>query len=142
MGRPKGSKNKPKTLTPQEEEARANKKRKALEKARKVRMENAHKRNAELIWAEIGPLIKANRCKCKLKKGMTIDQLRGLGAGCTSEHDYYTNVLKQTPPWAGLTLAQALAKGVAPRAGYICPVLDTYRRYLERPQQLQEAHAA
>lgn len=138
MGRPKGSKNKPKLLTPQEEEARANKKRKALEKARKVRMENAHKRNAELIWHEMAPRLKASSCRCGLKKGMNLEQLRELGGGCTDDHDYYRAILKQTPPWAGMTLAQARSQGVAPTAGSVCPMLDAYRRYLERPQQLQE----
>jgi hypothetical protein len=142
MGRPKGSKNRPKTLTPAEEEARARRKSKALEKARAVRIANAHKRNAELIWKEMGPRIKASGCRCGLKKGMTLEELRELGAGCTSDHDYYRAILKQTPPWAGMTLAQATTAGVAPRAGSVCPILDAYRRYLERPQQLQEAQAA
>lgn len=138
MGRPKGSKNKPTNLTPAEEEALARKKMAGLEKARKIRMANAHKRNAELVWAAMAPRLKASNCRCGLKKGMTLDQLQELGAGCGSDHDYYTKVLKVDPPYKGMTLAEATVAGLAPRAGFVCPMLDAYRRYVERPQQLQE----
>lgn len=142
MARTKGSKNKPKpALTPQEEERRANNKRKALAKARKVRMDNAHKRNAEIIWHEMAPRIKASACRCGLKKGMTLDQLREFGAGCTSDTDYYTKILKVDPPYAGMSLAEARVAGVAPRGGYVCPTLDAYRRCLEHPEKLKEQAA-
>ena len=143
MGRPKGSKNKPKpALTPQEEEAQAERKRKALEKARKVRSENAHRRNSILIWQHIQPRIKSSNCRCGLKKGMTLEDLGKLGTGCGSEYDYITKVLKQTPPWQGMTYAEATQAGVMPRPGGVCSTLDAYRRYLERPQTLTETEAA
>lgn len=125
--------------TPQDEEARARRLAANLAKARKVKTERAHKRNSKLIWAVIGPRLKGSNCKCGLKKGMTLDELKALQGGCGDVYDYYHYVLKQTPPWAGMTLAEARTAGVAPTPGYVCPVLDAYRRYVERPQSLIDA---
>lgn len=75
---------KPKPVrTPQEEEALAKKRAAALDKARKVRAENQAKKVADQVWPKIRERKAAGGCRCKLKKGMTIEQLRKLGGGCT-----------------------------------------------------------
>src|SRR4051812_36428585 len=55
-----------------------------LAKARKARTKNARKRLVERTWAALQPRLKRNPCKCNLKKGMTREDLRKLGAGCTA----------------------------------------------------------
>lgn len=95
-------------LTPQEEERRADQRRKNLEKAREVRLAKQKKELDEKVWALIGPMKVRRKCKCKIRKGMTLDQLRPLNAGCTA--------------------------GTGFDPGWVCSVLDAYRRYLEDPR--------
>lgn len=70
-----------------------------MSKASEARTANAQKR----IWAEIQIARKLNGCTCKLHKGMTWDELRKLGAGCTRPDwictvlDKYRRLVGQPP---------------------------------------------
>lgn len=55
-----------------------------LAKARAARSRKAQERRAVVAWASVGPLLKANPCRCGLRHGMTLADLRKLGAGCTA----------------------------------------------------------
>jgi hypothetical protein len=79
----------------------------ALEKAREARIAKQKAALDEKLWAYIGPMKSRRGCKCKIRKGMTLEQLRPLNGGCTES-----------------------AKG---GPGWVCPVLDAYRRLLEKP---------
>jgi hypothetical protein len=95
--------------TPQEEERIARQREANLEKARVAR---AAKQKAELddrVWPIIAAMRKRRNCKCKLRKGMTLADLRPLNGGCTSAGSGIDSV------------------------GCVCPTLDAYRRHLENP---------
>lgn len=74
------------------------------QKAAKTRASNA----AQRIWDEVQSASQAHDCSCPLRKGMTYDELRKLGGGCTDTNDN-------------------------PGGRYVCPVLDKYRRLVGFP---------
>lgn len=75
------------------------------QKAAKARADNA----AQRIWNEVQNARKARKCSCRIRKGMTYDDLRKLGGGCTDT-------------------------AFNPNGRYVCPVLDKYRRLVGFPK--------
>jgi hypothetical protein len=128
------------TKAPADEEATARKRAAALEKARAARKANSHQKIATAIWEVISPRITAANCRCGLRKGMTAEELLALGAGCTDPYDYEHYVLNRpiVPPRSSAERSSLLAR----QPGYVCSVLNAYRRYIERPALLYEKDAA
>jgi hypothetical protein len=110
------SKRPKKQLTPAEEERRADQRRRNLDKAREARLAKLKIERDKKIWTIIGAMKKRRGCRCKFRKGWTWEQLRPLNAGCTDSEN------------SGLD-----------QAGWVCPTLDAYRRYLEDPEKLKDA---
>lgn len=76
------------------------------QKAANTRSERAAARQ----WRDVRASKSRTKCTCKLRKGMTYDELRKLNGGCT---DYAGH----------------------PGGRYICPTLDKYRRLVGYPIQ-------
>jgi hypothetical protein len=81
-------------MTPQQQQLQH------LAKARRVRQAKA-KQN---LWAKVREHKQATKCTCDLRPGMTWEDLRELGAGCTA--DRY----------------------------FVCSTLDCYRALVTRPK--------
>ena len=75
------------------------------QKAAKARAAKA----AQRIWDDVERARAAHKCSCRIRKGMTYDDLRRLGGGCTD-----------VPGHEG--------------GRYVCPVLDKYRRLVGYPK--------
>jgi hypothetical protein len=129
-----------KARTAAEEETAARKRAAALEKARAARKANSHEKVANRIWTILEPRIQSSGCRCGLRKGMTLEELRVLGAGCTDPFDYEHYVLGK-PIVEPETAEQRLAL-LGRQPGHVCSVLNLYRRYVERPALLYEKDAA
>lgn len=84
-------------------------------------------RTEDAIWGIIYPLVQQRNCKCQLRKGMTLEELKALGAGCTDPHDLKYNILKLQRPTGRNTRIVNFE-----HPGYVCPTLDTYRRAVEK----------
>jgi hypothetical protein len=76
------------------------------QKSAKTRAENAAKR----IWADVSASKSRTKCTCKLRKGMSFDDLRKLKGGCTDREGN-------------------------PGGRFVCPTLDKYRRLVGYPTQ-------
>jgi hypothetical protein len=74
----------PKKSKVQNEEQIAQKRHKNLEAARAARSAKAKEKNDNIIWAYLETRLNSSTCKCGLKKGMTLEDLRPLGCGCTA----------------------------------------------------------
>lgn len=134
-----------KPKTPREEEVAAKKRQKALEKARAARAANQRQKIATMIWDEVEPLITKKRCRCGLRKGMTHEDLFKLQGGCTDPHDYKHIILKKSfPKFRSKKARKAYnIQSLNENPGFVCPVLDYYRRLVDRPQMLynnKESH--
>lgn len=102
------------------------------EAAKKAAVTRRKKFNAE-VWAKVEPRLIKRDCKCGLKPGMTWDDLRPLGAGCTDPLDYHFKILgneRKVYKQAKRRQKQAMYWHAQP-VGYVCPVLDYYRRLQE-----------
>jgi hypothetical protein len=72
----------------------------ALAKGRAARAKKAAEEVSELIWPWVSKRVQRDKCNCGLQSGMTLDELRPLGAGCTSPNyvcpalDAYRRLLK------------------------------------------------
>jgi hypothetical protein len=79
------------------------------EKAAKTK----HDKFAARVWEGVKQMRKREGCTCKIHKGMTYEELRVLGGGCTD------------------TPERSLIQGGMGR--WVCPVLDAYRRRVPAP---------
>lgn len=129
-----------KSKTPRDEEAIAKKREKALAKARKKRAENQRQKIATMTWDVIEPMIVKKGCRCGLRKGMTHEELVELQGGCTDPHDYRHIILKKPLPKFRSKKARKAynVQALNENPGYVCPVLDYYRRLVDRPQMLYD----
>lgn len=103
---------------------------KAKNKTVENRGRQMREKTAKEIWSLIFPRIAPNHCSCELKPGMDLEALKALGSGCTDPHDYKYKVLKMQKP-ARLTEQDRLV-ALSNYPGHVCPVLDTYRRAVEK----------
>lgn len=67
-------------------------------------------RAAERQWQDIRASKSRTKCTCKLRKGMTYDELKKLGGGCTNYEGH-------------------------PGGRFVCPTLDKYRRLVGYPSK-------
>jgi len=105
--------------------------------------EQRSKAAADKVWEVVSKNITEQGCRCGLKRGMTWEDLRPLGAGCTSPVDYERKVLGKPAPVFETEEERRLhnLKLLNSQQGYVCPVLDQYRRLVGGPPTRGEQDA-
>jgi hypothetical protein len=59
------------------------KQRAVLDRGRKTAARNRRRRIDSAVWRHVKPKIDTHHCRCGLRRGMSLDELRALNGGCT-----------------------------------------------------------